>query len=161
MGSNTHNQSALTDVLLALVPYSRQNIQFTFKPNQFFNQLEKSSSYKKHTLQTTYYRAKRRGLIAKDQPQLTRRGLREVQPFLAKRLASGSFLMVIFDIPEDLSAARTSLRRLLKVWGFSLVQKSVWASDMDYAKSLIDYVEDLQLTEFVQIFESATIYPKQ
>ncbi|OVE78551.1 hypothetical protein BVY00_02505, partial [bacterium G20] len=101
--SSSKPQSALIFVLKGLIPYSRQNMLLAFKPNAFFNELEKISRYKRWTIEKAFYEAQRKELIAKEANvmRLTRKGRRIIQPFVAKHLSNDAKLMVIFDIPED------------------------------------------------------------
>lgn len=153
-------RSALTCVLLALIPYSRQNLLLSFKPNHFFNELERASGYRQGSLRTAYKRGKNRGLIDISNPsKLTKKGLREVQPFIAKKLTNAAKLMVIFDIPEKFASNRTYLRRQLKEWNFRQVQKSVWATDYDYADALVGVISELKLGKYVRLYECSEIFP--
>ncbi len=154
-------RSALTHVLMAFVPYSRENLMLAYKPSLFFNELEKSSGYRQDTLKNAYWRAQQRGYIKNTgrSPQLTASGLEEVRPFMAKHLGRKARLVVIFDVPEDSRAQRQQLRGLLKSWGFEQIQKSVWATDMDYRELLIEAVAELRLGGCVEIYESLRLFP--
>lgn len=68
--------------------------------------------------------------------------------------------MVIFDVPEEELALRQRLRLQLKKWDFIQVQKSVWATDMDYKDHLIMFIDELGLRDCVEIYESAKLFPK-
>ncbi|PJE65287.1 hypothetical protein COU91_02475 [Candidatus Saccharibacteria bacterium CG10_big_fil_rev_8_21_14_0_10_47_8] len=157
----TKKHSALTQVLLALIPYSRQNLLLSFSPNKFFNELEKTSGCRTETLKAAYKRGEHRGLIDKKAkaPKLTKLGFRKVLPFVATRLSGQVTLMVIFDVPEKHSGKRQQLRRLLKDWEFRQVQKSVWSTNLDYRQELVEVISELELGGFVEIYESARLFP--
>ncbi len=153
--------SAMVFVLKGLIPYTRENLLLSFNPSRFFRELEKTSHYSGQTLKHAYWRAKHGGYISgSDIPRLTERGLSFVKPYTAKKLAKHSKLMVIFDVPEDLSAARRRFREVLREWQFEQVQKSVWTSNLDYKDLLEDLVDELGLNEHVEIYESHRLYPK-
>jgi CRISPR-associated endonuclease Cas2 len=154
--------SAIIFVLKSMIPYSQENIMLGFKPNQFFNELEKSSGHKQATLKNAYWRAQQQGYIDSSgrQPKLSAKGLEEVKPFLAKHLGKQARLLVIFDVPEDKRAARNQLRAQLSYWEFEQIQKSVWATDMDYKLLLVETVSDLQLGGCVEIYESVRLFPE-
>ncbi len=156
------SQSALVSVLKALIPYSQENLMLSFKPNQFFNELERSSSYKKKTLQTALWRAKQQGLIKRDGKlvQLTNQGLELMRPHTGTRLDKNARLMVSFDIPEGKAHIRRRLRLLLREWRFEQAQKSVWVSQYDYGKLLIESIKELDAEEYVQVFECVRLFPK-
>lgn len=148
-------------ILSALLPYTEANIKLSFKPSAFFNDLEKLDQVKanKKSLQTTYYRLIKRGLIVIDDtgmPRLTKKGIDQVKPYKTKKL-KGSSLMVIFDIPEQESFKRRRLRTLLKELSFKQVQKSVWESRFDHRDYLRAEIEKMQLQEYVKVYESAQI----
>jgi DNA-binding transcriptional regulator PaaX len=138
----------------------------TFKPNQFFNELEKISRHKEATLRAAYRRAQQQGLIEHKIQQdnnvarLTDKGRRKIVRFTAEQLSSGAILMVIFDIPEDEGAARRKFRQVLKDWQFQQVQKSVWTTDKDYREDLVELIRELELDSYVQLYESARHFPE-
>lgn len=155
-------KSALEFVLKGLIPYTHENLLLTFKPGQFFNELEKISRYKKRTLEAAARRAQERGLIEQNQKrqlQLTALGRRTALPYTAQRLPKNARLMVIFDIPEDRAIARQQFRRLLRKWQFEQVQKSVWESTYDHRKSIKLAIEELDLDGFIELHESLLLYP--
>lgn len=63
--------------------------------------------------------------------------------------------LVIFDIPEKKRSVRDILRFKLKEWGFTKIQKSVWASKKDCASILRKFVSDLGISEWVLVIESS------
>lgn len=154
-------RSALTHILLALIPYSRRNLLLSFKPHQFFNELERSTGYSQAALRVAYNRGKQRGLIKKSNNSgLTVDGIKKIQPFTATHLKNNARLMVIFDIPEDRAADRQKFRSFLKNLDFKQVQKSVWATEMDHRETLIDTITDLRLGRFVEFYECARLFPR-
>lgn len=154
--------SALIFVLKGFVPYTHENYLLACRPNQFFNELEKTSDiYSRSTLRNAYWRAKQQGFIQETNAhiKLTPTGLKRLRPFIAECLGKDARLIVMFDIPEKDVAKRHALRRLLKAWEFQQVQKSVWVTDMDYRSLLVDAVRELDLGNCVEIHESLKIYP--
>ena len=151
------------NVLLALVPYSRQNMKIMFAPNQFFYDLSKSTNKTQGTLRSAYLRGKNNGLIIQDQKskqiRLTKQGLNTIEPFVAKKLKGHARLMIIFDIPEYQAGVRRQLRSILKAWQFKQIQKSVWVTNYDYVDSLKLAIKELNLSEFVQLYECAKVFP--
>jgi len=134
----------------------------TFKPAQFFNELEKISKYKRKTLEAATRRARERGLIEQShdlQLRLTALGRRTALPYTAQRLPRNARLMVIFDVPEDRATARQQFRRLLRKWQFEQIQKSVWESNYDHRESIKLAIEELGLDGCVELHESLLLYP--
>ncbi|OVE79122.1 hypothetical protein BVY00_01275 [bacterium G20] len=156
-------KSALTFVLLGLVPYSRPNMLLAFRPNRFFNELEKISNYKRYTLEQAARRACQQGLIEEarnQQLRLTTLGRRRVLPYVAEKLTNNAKLMLIFDIPEDQAIDRQRLRRLLRKWKFTQTQKSVWITEYDFTGAIKEVVAELGLEGCVELYECALLYPK-
>ena len=137
-------RSALEYVLLALIPYTKANFKLAYKPNQFFNDLELASRYKRKTLQNALSHAKNKGLISVtfDGIELTAAGRKKVKRFTGVKLKHNVYLMVIFDIPELMAGRRQKLRLLLRELQFHQTQKSVWISNFDYRDVLIDAVDE-------------------
>ena len=136
----------------------------SFKPNQFFNELERISNYKKRTLEEAARRAREKGLIEEarnQQLRLTALGRRRVLPYVAQKLTNNAKLMLIFDIPEDRAIKRQQLRRLLRKWKFRQAQKSVWITEYDFTRAIKDVVAELGLEGCVEVYECALLYPKE
>jgi DNA-binding transcriptional regulator PaaX len=152
-------KSALTHILLALVPYTKQNLLLTFKPNLFFNELEKTSNQSESTLRVAFSRAKENKLFVIDNGKvfLSLKGRQIIQPFIANKIAGNGQLMVIFDIPEDSANIRRKFRLLLIQLQFRQVQQSVWMSDKDHRSIIADSITDLGLQDWVQLYEAARI----
>jgi DNA-binding transcriptional regulator PaaX len=154
--------SVLQHVILGLVPYTDQNLMLAFKPNLFFNELQKISGRKANTIRNVYYRAQKQGLFEVDAtgiPRLTDKGRLAAQPYEAKVLSGGAQLMIIFDIPEQERAKRLHLRRLLKDLSFVQIQKSVWVSPLDYRQLLKQEIAEHHLHPYVVLYEVAPIRP--
>ena len=148
-------------ILSSLIPYTESNIKLAFKPSLFFNDLEKLDRIKssKKALKSAYYRAIRQKLILVDEkgiPRLTDKGLREARPYKPEKLKS-SKLMIIFNIPEGERFKRRRLRMLLRELSFHQIQKSVWESRYDHREYLRAEISDMNLQEYVKVYETAQI----
>ena len=134
-------KSAIIFILKALVPYTEANMMLAFKPSRFFTELERISEYKRRSLENAFYQAQRQEFIKfklqKDLKilEITKNGQRLIRPFVAEKFSRGGKLMIVFDIPEEMSASRNRLRRVLKSWNFYQVQKSVWVTEYDHRQS--------------------------
>lgn len=163
MGNVKKQHSLTTQLLLALVPYTRQNLLLTFKPNQFFNELERTSRQPVVTIRTTYKRAVRRGLVqvTNNQVKFSLQARQTVQQFIAPTLPSGAQLMVIFDIPESMAHLRQKFRRVLRLLGFRQVQQSVWLTDKDHREILAETIDELGINDYAQLYEAAQLTTKK
>lgn len=142
------------------MPYTKENLNLAFKPNVFFYELEKISRINDKTLESAYYRAVKSGLVEIDDtgiPRLTTKGRLRIKPYKPKRLSKQSHLLVIFDIPEDMRAARDRLRLILKELSFAKVQQSVWASPYDHTEYLTAEISEYNLSEYVFVYEAVRL----
>ena len=156
---NKSKKSILTELLLALVPYTRQNLMLVFKPNQFFDELECLTNYSRKQIQNTYYRVKKEKMVSFDNKKidLSLRARQIVQPFIAEKLSNDAQLMVIFDIPEEFAGRRQRFRNLLKTLEFKQIQYSVWMSNMDHREIIKESIAEIELEDWVQIYEAVKL----
>ena len=80
-------KSATHYVLKALIPYTGPNLKLAYKPNQFFNDLERIDKIKKQNARNAFSRSIKKGLVKIDDagiPHLTDKGLRQLAPFESK-----------------------------------------------------------------------------
>lgn len=159
MFRSNHEYSTLEYVLLGLIPYTRQNLALSFAPRRFFYELELISRKKRSTLQTAYAQAQKRGFIdmATGLPVLTDKGKARIKPYTATKLRKGVKLMVAFDIPEYLAPRRRQLRNFLRSCQFTQTQKSLWTTDLDFREELKMIISELELNQYVDVFECAPI----
>lgn len=153
------DKTILQNLLLALLPYTKQNLQLVFMPNKFFNELEKSSGLSKTRLRESYNRAIRNKIILRTEyaMSLSLRGKQIIQPFVAEIIKNNAKLMVIFDVPEDFAGRRQRFRNILKHLNFQQIQLSVWMSDMDHRQILFESIEDIEIQQWVQLYEASEI----
>lgn len=155
-------QSPTHYILKGLIPYTEANIKLSFKPNQFFDDLEKLDAIKakKKSIKTSYYRAIKKGLVEFDDdgyPRLTSKGERKIKIFKPKKLAKDARILLTFDVPEEKKRKRERLRAVLREFKFKQVQKSVWETEYDVLKFLEAEIKDNQLENYINIYESIKI----
>lgn len=150
------SKSAKYYVLSALIPYTKANLELSFKPSLFFAELEKLHNIKANTARNAFRRAEKQQLVEKNGagiPRLTALGQIELLPFTSKKLP-GAQLLIVFDVPEQDRKKRNKLRIILVKLSFKQVQKSVWTSEYDYRDYLFAVIKDMKLTKEVKIFEA-------
>jgi DNA-binding transcriptional regulator PaaX len=152
-------QSVTIEVLKALIPYTEQNMKLAFKPNLFFNDLERITRSNRQTLANTLSRTKRQGLVKNrgGVPVLTKKGLAKLKELQSPDLLAG-WLLVSFDIPETRRHDRYTLRSYLRLHGFRQLHKSLWANEYDYTQDLKGIIAELKLGQYVGIFVAASVY---
>lgn len=143
-------------ILKALIPYTEANLLLSYKPNLFFNELERISNKNRRTLENEFYRLKRDGYIQQtvDSVRLTDEGLAQLELFEPKHIEGDAKLMIIFDIPENLRHKRDALRSTLKLLRFRQVQKSVWLTEYECRMHLTKEIKTNQLQDYVRFFEA-------
>lgn len=159
--STSKQESVLASVLLALIPYTRENMMLTFSPNRFFNELEKVSGHSEPALRVAFNRAQRNKVFSidrKNRVMLSVKARQIVQPFVAEQLVGNAELMVIFDIPEEYAGKRRQFRTVLKLLEFDQIQQSVWCTTYDHRSVIFDTIVDLELGDYVQLYEAARIH---
>jgi DNA-binding transcriptional regulator PaaX len=158
MVNRIRKTSATTYLLLALVPYTEPNTKLVFKPNAFFDDLDKLTEHSRANLQTAFNRAIKNGWVQfdDDEIKLSLAARQNIEPFVAHKLR-GAKLMVIFDIPEEYSDLRQKFRLVLKHFEFEQIQQSVWMTDRDYREIIIETIDDLDLNDYVELYESVRI----
>ena len=62
-------------------------------------------------------------------------------------------IVVIYDVPESEYKKRHQLRNLLTSAGFNFVQKSVWIKQGKIPEDFINFLNDLDVLDYVQIFK--------
>jgi DNA-binding transcriptional regulator PaaX len=147
-------------ILSSLLPYTQANMLLSFKPNAYFNELERISGDGASRFRAAYYRTLKKGLIelADDGiPRLTQKGTARLQKYEPKKLKHEAKILVIFDIPERQRHTRDRLRLLLRELHFVQIQKSVWQTEYDVLPYLVEQIEENHLKDYVVIFESAEI----
>ena len=79
-----------------------------------------------------------------------------------KMIQANDLKIIIFDIPESERFKRQWLRDALKVLGFTMLQKSVWAGKVVLPEEFFNDLHKQNLLQFVEIFavtKSGTLKP--
>jgi hypothetical protein len=79
---------------------------------------------------------------------------------IAKKTNDGKKIFVSFDIPEQENAVRVRLRYLLKDLKFSMIQRSLWASDLNVGDIIAKAIVDMKADKWVKVFESYEVIGK-
>ncbi len=67
-------------------------------------------------------------------------------------------LLLIYDIPEIMKKERDWFRRQLKIFGFVMIQKSVWVGPSPLPKDFLDYLKMIGLEKQFKTFKLAKSY---
>jgi len=112
---------------------------------------------------------KQQGFIEAKNPdskilRITGGGVRKLKNMLGARrevpvvrshqsLASSTWTIVAFDVPEKEKRKRRWLRDSLKVMGLKMIQKSVWMGKVKISKGFLKDIRDLEMARYVEIFQ--------
>lgn len=72
---------------------------------------------------------------------------------IKERPTGDTKVMVLFDIPEEKRKTRNWLRSQLKLWGFEMLQQSVWLGKGPLPKEFTSRLRLLDINECVKVFK--------
>ncbi|MCK9578798.1 CRISPR-associated endonuclease Cas2 [bacterium] len=119
---------------------------------------------KKQNFYSTIYRLKRDGYLKIKNGQsgdgyfLTPKGENKIltikiRDLEKKKNSKDEWLMIIFDIPENMRRNRDMLRQFLYTLGFQKVQQSVWISPYEVYDKLKVVVNNLNIRKYIKILK--------
>lgn len=68
-----------------------------------------------------------------------------------KKRLPGEWIMVFYDIPEQMRKKRDQLRIYLKILGFEQLQRSIWVSRYQVEKEILEYITFLGMQEDIHV----------
>lgn len=133
---------------------------------------EKLSQRSKQTISSTMGRLDARGWVRRKKEKkemffkITSEGREEITLNLnrireaEKNKWDGSWLLVIFNIPEKMRKARDTFRKGLTELGFARIQGDLWVSFWDKKKVIKDLVKELKIDQFCTSFKIDRLSPE-
>lgn len=76
----------------------------------------------------------------------------EIEHKHLKKRTDGKWIMIIFDIPQNHSKARSLLRSILQNLGYKIFQHSVWVTPYDVFEKTEQLLQQYALDKYVKIF---------
>jgi len=137
------------------------------KKQLFFAELREYLE-EREKLSKLIYKLKREGFILEDKNNkkliLTKKGKLKLRFLKNKRSVEETknnesnqkdkdVIVVIYDVPESEHKKRHQLRNLLVNAGFNFVQKSVWIKQGKITEDFINFLKDLEVLNYTQIFK--------
>ncbi len=119
----------------------------------------------KRLARNVLYRLRQDGLIDEKESgiiRLTRRGVAALQKLRKssaalpakeyEAVAEAALKIVIFDVPECYRYKRDWLRAALRNMGFRMLQRSVWAGNVQIPEAFVEDLRKIALLQYVEIF---------
>lgn len=118
------------------------------------------SSFKKQSIRNAFAKLEKRGYLTKKEKHWY---LKPGKPFAGsekRRHFESPFeedapknMILMFDIPEKKRTDRSWLRRQLRMFGYVLLQKSVWIGPSPLPREFVDYMKKAELWNTVRTFK--------
>lgn len=132
-------------------------------PTNLFG-IPRFSRYKKRSLETTLYRLKKQNIIAEKEgawiftPHGRKFYVRRREKIFKKfespfKKDAAKNLLLIFDIPEKQKQERDWFRSQLKMFGYTMIQKSVWLGPSPLPKQFLDYARNIGIEKTFRTFK--------
>lgn len=149
--------TTLKDYLIAFLCSGKSIKSFHYILNQ-----RALKNYKKSTVQRTLYRLDKLNLINSNKNEwgITEKGIDYlnkqklfytfISPFNKKSLRN---TLIAFDIPEKDRKKRNWIRSQLKIYGYIMVQQSLWHGPGPLPKEFLDKLKELGLKKNIKIFK--------
>lgn len=153
---NTYVAPSLTDLIIATL--------FSYRSSYTFKKLISDRKFKKHkenNIRVTLSKLHSKGYIDRSKLgwYLTQKGKEKNKeiylfgyipsPFKNKQ---NNNTIIAFDIPEKNKRTRNWLRNQIKIFGYSLLQKSLWIGPGPLPESFLKRLEDLNIRKNVKMF---------
>jgi len=151
-------ETTFSDELIAFLFSCRSN---SIRKSILWERVHKRNKLSRLTYNQNIYRLKKRGIITykDDFYTLSQNGIALYNnPFrkVTEKPKKTKKIIVIFDIPEKKKKVREWLRRQIKMWGFEIIQKSVWIGDGPLPKEFNKRLQILGVEKGVRSFNVQT-----
>lgn len=149
-------RESIGDIIIAMLLNNRSSYQFRKIIEQ-----RKLARYKKESIQIALSRLRRTGYIIKsyDGWTLTEKGklytLRnELFSYIPSTFDKNtpSNYIISFDIPEISRPKRNWLRNQLKIFGYKMLQQSLWIGPGPFPQVFIKRLNELEIKENIKMF---------
>ncbi len=152
---NYLNETTFADELIAFLFSARSN---SIRKSILWERVKKRQNLSRSTYYQNLYRLKKRGLIENknDSFKLSEKGLsyyKNSHKLIRIKLNKKNRIILIFDIPENQKKTREWLRRQIKSWDFTMIQKSVWSGFGPLPKEFDKRLKFLKIDKCVKIFK--------
>lgn len=153
MNNNYKNEATISDYIIAFL--------FSCKSTRMMNRILWERVNKRHLINKNSFnknlnRLKEKGIIGiiDKQISINRQKLNQLYKYrlIYAKPENKSKIIIIFDIPETERKTRNWLRNQIKLWGFTMIQKSVWLGNSPLPEEFQDRVKLLNIKRYIKIF---------
>lgn len=127
-----------------------------------WERVSKRNSIKKNTFNKNLIRLKEKGIVKinKEEIQINFNKLNNFYKYklIHSKPEKTSKIIIIFDIPEKERKTRNWLRNQIKLWDFTMIQKSVWLGTGPLPLEFQKRVKLLNIKKHIKIFN---VQPKK
>jgi DNA-binding transcriptional regulator PaaX len=147
---------SLTDLLIATLASSRNS--YLFKSILKERKLQR---YKEQSTRNTLYRLQKKGYVCKSSNgwSLSNKGIkyfqeRELYEYIPSPFKKDSLpnTIVAFDIPENKRKIRNWLRNQIKIFGYKMIQQSLWIGPGPLPTTFLKRLENLEVRKNIKTF---------
>jgi len=121
-----------------------------------WERVSKRRSINKSTYNRNLKRLAEKGIIKVDNGSINinREKLNEFYKYklIYKKPENKSKIIIIFDIPEKERQTRNWLRNQIKLWGFTMIQQSVWLGTAPLPEEFQERAKLLNIKKYIKIF---------
>ena len=151
---------SLVDLLMATLGSARST--HIFKNILFKRKLKR---YKKESIKVTLSRLHSKGYVKKSFSgwSLTQKGENHIKKpnlmdYFASPFAENSYpnIIISFDIPEKNRKVRNWLRNQIKIFGYKMLQQSLWIGPGPLPATFLKRLEDLKIRKNIKTFKINT-----
>ena len=102
------------------------------------------------------YRLKKKGIIGSDDTGITLlrsdRIRNSALPFIKTKPSKTNQVLIIFDIPEKDRRFRDWLRGQIRLWDFTMIQRSVWLGSGPLPEEFYKRIKYLKMEKHIRVF---------
>ena len=147
---------SLTDLLIATLASSRNS--YLFKSILKDRKLRR---YKEQSTRNTLYRLQKKGYVCKSSNgwSLSNKGInyfkeKELYEYIPSPFKKDSLpnTIVAFDIPEHKRKIRNWLRNQIKIFGYKMIQQSLWIGPGPLPTTFLKKLENLEVRKNIKTF---------
>lgn len=152
-----NNSKSLTDLLIATLGSGRNVRRFyTILSERKFNR------YKKESIKVTLSRLRKKGYVDNSTLgwSITKKGVTHFKNVNLLKYIPSPFeknlppnMIIAFDIPEKDRFVRHWLRNQIKIFGYKMLQQSLWIGPSPLPSSFLRRLEDLKIRKNVKTFK--------